>query len=186
MSDFLAWFTDDPTPILIGGGLALAILAAIVYFTGRAAWMFGMGIVVAIMGLALLTDFLIVTDRELINEVIAEGATALKSNQLDNVMRLVSPSANELQRLARDTMQSVKFKDVRVTTTPKIVVNQLTTPKTAIARFAAVADVGTTSGTFKVPRRVEVHFEWQKDRWLVSHADWSSIIGGDGNENEIP
>lgn len=186
MSDFLSWFTDDPTPILIGGGLALAILTAIVYFTVRAAWIFGMGIVVAIMGLALLTDFLVVTDRELINEVIAEGATALESNQLDNVLRLVSPSATELQGLARVTIQSFKFKDVRVTTTPQIVVNSLTSPKTAVARFAAVAEVGTTSGIFKVPRRVEVRFEWQKDRWLVSHADWSSIIGGDGNEHENP
>ena len=186
MSDFLAWFTDDPTPILIGGGLALAILAAIVYFTGRAAWMFGMAIVAAIMGLAVLIDFLVVTDRELINEVIVEGATALESNQLDKVLRLVSPAATELQALARVTMQSVKFKDVRVTTSPQIVVNPLTSPKTAVARFAAVAEVGTTSGTFKVPRRVEVRFEWQQDRWLVSHADWSSIVGGDGGENEYP
>jgi len=179
----MSWLTEDPTPIYVLCGLASAVLVAVVYFTGRAVWLLGVTAALGIMGVALLIDVLVLTDRERIEDVIAEGAEAVKSNDISRVLPLISPNAPELQDLATRTMQMFKFSDIRVTTTPEIMVNKLTSPPSAKARFSAVAHVrmpGGGTSTQPVPRKVELRFAWEGDRWLVTHADWSSIIGGNG------
>jgi len=185
----MTWLTEDPTPIYVVAGMAAAVFVALVYFTGRAVWLLGVVVALGIMGAVLLIDVLVITDRERIEDVIAQGAEAVKSNDINHVLPLISPNAPELQDLARRTMQMFKFADVRVTSTPDIVVNKLTSPPSAKANFSAVAHVRMpTSGTSTqpVPRRVELRFAWEGDRWLVTHADWSSIIGGGGDDDGNP
>lgn len=184
MTDTFSWLVEDPTPILILGGIGAAIFAAVVFFTGRVVYLTGAGIALAVMGMALLTDYLVITDRERIEDVIAAGAAAMEANRVDDVLKLVSPKATKLHELARSTMQMVTFQRIRVTTTPKITINPLTSPKSAEASFTAVADVkGAGFGELKVPRRVEIKFEWQDDRWIVTDAKWHSFLGEEAGEN---
>ena len=187
MSDSFTWLTEDPTPILIVGGIALAAIIAAVYFTGRAVFLLGAAVILPVLGAVLLVDFMVVTDRERVGDVISAGAAAVEANRLDDLLKLVSPQAKQLQDLARSTLKMVAFTSVRVTSTPKIVINPVTSPKSAEATFMAVAEVKgniTNNAEIKVPRRVRVTFEWQNDRWMVTDARWGSIVDPDSVEND--
>lgn len=189
MSEIASWFTEDPTYIVITCGVVAAIFALVVFLSGRVVFAWGIGIPVAIALLALMSDFLVVTDRERVGDVIAEGAAALTANDMKRVLALISPSAVDLRATAAMTMKAITFKDVRVTTTPKIVINKSKSPWGALAVFSAVAELkGTTGelGEFKVPKRVEVHFERLDDHWVITEAKWRSIVGEDDTANDRP
>ncbi len=87
----IIWFTENPTPILVGGGLALLVLAGFFLKSGRAAILIAMALVAAVMGLAVLTDRLIVTDREQVANTIYDAAAAAERNELNAVMDIISP-----------------------------------------------------------------------------------------------
>ncbi len=100
----ITWFTEDPTPILIVGGLTLAVLLVMVLKTGQGLYLFIMAGVAAFMGLAVLIDKLVVTDREMVEKVIYDAAAAAEQNKLEQVASYISPSApnNSLRAQALD------------------------------------------------------------------------------------
>jgi hypothetical protein len=96
------WFTENPLPILIGGGVVLLVLLVLLLKTGRGVILTAMLGVAVVMGLAVLIDRLVVTDRERIANVIYQGAAAAQRNDLDAIVDLISPSASDVRAASRD------------------------------------------------------------------------------------
>src|SRR5262245_66549345 len=89
----MTWLTEDPTPILIAGGIALIVLLVALLKTGRGVVLMAMVGVALLMGLALLIDKLVVTDRESAADVIYQAAAAAEENKPEVVLSFISPSA---------------------------------------------------------------------------------------------
>jgi hypothetical protein len=97
----ITWFTEDPTPIIVGGILCLFVLGMFFLKSGRGIILVGMACVAQIMGLAVLIDHLVVTDREQVANVIYQAAAAAERNDLEAVTAFISPSATEVKAEAR-------------------------------------------------------------------------------------
>jgi hypothetical protein len=64
----LTWFTENPIPLYVILGIIGIISLLAFYSTGRRGCWVGVGAAVVLIGLAWLTDYLVVTDREMIEE----------------------------------------------------------------------------------------------------------------------
>ncbi|MEK6247426.1 MAG: hypothetical protein N2C12_04555, partial [Planctomycetales bacterium] len=88
----MSWLIEDPTVVVVVGILLIGILAVVLVKTGRAVMLLPMIIVLAIMGTCLLTDYMVVTERERIEEVIDNVIAALLN---DDVPRATSHIAGK-------------------------------------------------------------------------------------------
>jgi hypothetical protein len=166
----IIWFTEDPTPILIAGGITLIVLLVFLLKTGRGAILYAMAGVAFFMGLAVLIDKLVVTDRERIEKVIYDAAAAAERNELSAVANYISPSKpairSEIQRwIGQVTIESVTVGGLNVE------VDRKSTPPTAIARFWFIGKGKLKRGDLAhdtFPGRLLVKFQKEGDRWLVT------------------
>src|ERR1051326_3688214 len=108
------WFTENPLPILIGGGVALLVLLVLLLKTGRGLILTALLGVAVFMGLALLIDRLVVTDRERVADVINQGAAAAQRNDLDAIVNLISPSATDVRAEARRWVGQARLEEVTI------------------------------------------------------------------------
>jgi hypothetical protein len=165
------WFTENPLPILIGGGVVLLVLLVMLLKTGRGVILTAMLGVAIVMGLAVLIDRLVITDREKIANVIYEGAAAAQRNDLDAIVNLISPSATDVRTEARRWVGQARLEEVTVTAMD-VTLDRATNPPTGVARFRVFARgqivdrSGTLPGTYL--GILTVHFRREGDRWLVT------------------
>jgi hypothetical protein len=170
----ITWFTEDPTPILIAGGITLIVLLVFLLKTGRGAILYAMAGVALFMGLAVLIDKLVVTDRERIANVIYDAGAAAKRNDLSAVVAFISPSVPAVQQDARRWIGQAKLDEVTITNM-RIDLDRSTNPPTATAVFRGFAQgqlrdrsavyAGTYFGL------ITAHFRREGDRWVVTDYD---------------
>jgi hypothetical protein len=168
------WFTENPTPILILGVVTLAILIVLLLKTGRGVILAAMAGVALLMGLAVLTDKLIVTERERVANVIYDAAAvapaATRSNDLSPILQCISPSAPQVAAEARSWIGQVHLDSVSIhqmDVTP----DRSTHPPTAVARFIVHAEGTAKRGTTiynNYVGRLRVNFQLENNRWLVT------------------
>jgi hypothetical protein len=170
----LTWFTENPLPILICGAVVLLVLLVLLLKTGRGAILTAMLAVAVVMGLAVLIDRLVVTDREKIANVIYAGAAAAQRNDLEAVIDLISPDAAGVRAEARRWIGQgghARLDEVNITAM-EVTLNRATNPPTGTARFRVFArgQVIDREGTFGGPYTeiLTVHFRREGDRWMVT------------------
>lgn len=167
----MLWLTENPTPILFVGIFVVAVLAALFVTTVRKEFLWGIAGVLVLMGGAMLVDWLVVTDRELIEQTIDGGVAALEANDLDRVLTFLSPSAQKTRQRAQWALGAVEFQNVNISNL-EIEVNQHTSPPTADVRFHGVFRYRETvspdqfQGLYSA--RFEVEFEKIDGRWLIT------------------
>jgi hypothetical protein len=170
----IIWFTEDPTPILVGGGLTLLVLAGFFLKTGRGWVLASMGVVAAVMGLAVLVDRLVVTDREAVANTIYQAATSAERNDLNAVSEFISPSAPEVKAEARRWIGQAKVSSVSISAM-EVTVDRAAKPMTATASFRVYATGELTDRTMPYPftylGRLEVKFVQSGQRWLVTEYE---------------
>ncbi len=166
----ITWFTEDPTTILVVGGIALIVLLGFLLKTGRGAVLYAMAGVALFMGLAVLIDKLVVTDRERIENVIYDAADAAKRNDLNAVVAFISPSVPAVQQEARHWVGQAKLDEVTITNM-RVDLDRSTSPPIATAVFRGFAQgqlrdrnaiyAGTYFGL------ITAHFRLEGGKWLV-------------------
>ena len=164
------WFTENPTPILILGVVTLAILIVLLLKTGRGAILAAMAGVALLMGLAVLTDKLIVTERERVANVIYDAAAAAEKNELEEVLKCISPSAPHITSEARSWIGQVHLDSVSIHQMD-VTLDRSTQPPTAVARFIVHAEGTAKRGTTiynNYVDRLRVNFQLENNRWLVT------------------
>jgi len=165
------WFTENPLPILIGGGVVLLVLLVVLLKTGRGVILSAMLCVAVVMGLALLIDRLVVTDREKIANAIYAGAAAAQANNLDAIVDLISPSAADVRAEARRWVGQARLDEVTVAAMD-VTLDRAANPPTGVARFRVfargqiVGRAGALPGTYF--GILTVHFRREGDHWLVT------------------
>jgi hypothetical protein len=166
----ITWFTEDPMPIFILGGITLAVLLVFLLKTGRGAVLFAMAAVAAFMGMAVLIDALVVTDRERVENVIYKAAAAAERNDLDAVVGFVSPSAPQISAEIRHWISQLIVDSVSIGSL-EVELDRSTNPPTATAKFWYIGQGKWRRGDTvhdRIPGKLKVDFRKEGDRWLVT------------------
>ncbi|HTQ38780.1 MAG TPA: hypothetical protein VMJ32_07115 [Pirellulales bacterium] len=166
----LTWFTENPTPILIGGGLILAALGVLFLKHGRVWILLSMASVALVMGLAVLVDHLVVTEREQVANVIYDAAAAGERNDFDACLACISPTAGEVKAEAERWIGRAKFDSVSISAM-EVTLDRTASPMTATAEFRVFATGQITDRDAPYPfqylSHLEVKLQKQANRWLV-------------------
>lgn len=171
---------ENPLPAIFAGIVAAAVVGVIFVNTRnfRVLWALPVIFLLTLGGVAL--EWLIVTEREEVEQTLDGIAAALESNDLDAVLRYVSPQAAQTRQRAAWAMGIVTIRDVRMRNR-EVRINRLTSPPTAEAEFN-----GTLFFDLKQPQigmirdvylaRFVVQLESDGNRWLVTdHIEYQPL-----------
>ncbi len=166
----IIWFTENPTPILVAGGMMIMLLLVFFLKSGRLVLLWPAGAALAFMGLTVLIDHLVVTDRERVQNVIYDAAAAAEQNHLEKVIDYISPSATHVRDEARRWIGQAKLESVTIAQL-EVTVDKSKRPYTAVAHFWVRAQ-GTAHTETAIYRnyvgRLVVDFQLEGDHWLVT------------------
>ena len=129
-------------------------------------------------GALVLIEWLVVTDREKIYDVIDQVAAAVEANDLKTASQFVSTSESSMAipALVKAAMASGSFSKVQVSSDRKIKINRHTSPPTATAtaRFTAWAQIRD----FRTPtQRVTLTLRLEDERWRISKLEYRGVVG---------
>lgn len=165
----MTWLTEDPRPILAAGGVALVVLFVFLLKTGRGVVMLAMGGVALCMLLALVIDKLVLTDREQVEMIIAQGVEAATRNDEAAIIALISPASAGMKDDARYWLKRILIEDVTYGGV-RIEDGPMSKPPTLIARLWFVAKGKLRRGdTFRdrVPGKLRIVFQKEGDKWYI-------------------
>jgi hypothetical protein len=164
-------FLESPWPILVIGLAAEAILVVILVRTGRGVLLAAMAAVAVTVGIGLLVERLVVTDRKLVAHSIDAAAAALEANDLPRLLELLAPDAAETRQAASAALQAGEFIQVRIYGL-EVAVVRTTSPPTAKATFNVIATGKDRRGMFDQqslrPFPMIVRLRWESGRWLIT------------------
>jgi hypothetical protein len=164
-------FLESPWSILVIGLAAEAILAVILVRTGRGVLLAAMAAVAVAVGIGLLVERLVVTDRKLVAQTIDGAAAALEANDLPRLLELLAPDAAETRQAASQVLQEGEFIQVRIYGLEVNVV-RTTSPPTARATFNVIATGKDRRGVLGQqplpPFKLIVRLRWESGRWLIT------------------
>lgn len=166
----ITWFTENPTPLLVTGGMMLMLLLVFFLKSGRFVLFWPMGAVAVFMGITVLVDRLVVTDRERVQNAIYDAAAAGEKNNLEGVLAIISPSAARVREEARRWIGQAKLEEVTIGNL-QVTLDRTKQPQTAVAEFWVRAQGEARTGTtiyHNYVGRLRVEFQQEGERWLVT------------------
>lgn len=178
----MSWLFEDPTTMIVAGTLIECLLAVALVKSGRAILVVPILAVLALIGLGVLIERLVVTEAEQIEATLAGVADALEANDVEAVLRHIDPAASGLRSEVKSRMPQMRITDARVYDLV-VRVNRYSSPPTAEADFT-----GRLKGRFRgeggagreglVLRNFTVQFSQEGDRWLIMGYEDHGTIGG--------
>jgi hypothetical protein len=170
------WLFEQPLIIVALGVTLILGLGAAWSASGRKELLYAVGAAMALLVVGLVSERLVVTDREAIRQTLLEIATHVKNNDHAALRRRIHSSATDLKRKADAELPGYHFTECRITRIHKIDIDTSAAPHSALVEFNIMA-----SGTFKVegtevsdtvPRWVQLQLLREDDgRWTVSGYD---------------
>jgi hypothetical protein len=164
-------FLESPWPILALGITVEVVLAIALLVTRRGMllwWMLGTA---AFVMLGVLVEWMVVTDREAIDDALHDCAQALEANDRNRLLVHVSPSAKQLRSEVQTIMDRVVVTMMRISDM-EITVNRNVDPRIARAAFKAIGKGRDRTGEFPLDQaygcKVIVNFRREGDRWLAT------------------
>lgn len=178
----MSWLFEDPTTLIAAGVLIEALLAVALVKSGRILLIAAMVGVLALVGLGVLVERLVVTEREQIEATLDGVTTALEANDVEGVLRFIDPAAAGMRSSVRSAVSEARITDARIYDLVAHV-DHRTNPPTARAdltgrvkgRYRGEAPAGG-EGLFL--RRFTVDFRQEGDRWLMTDYQDRGPIGG--------
>ena len=131
--------------------------------------MVAMAAIAALVGLLSLVELLLVTPREAVDLTLREIARAVEANDQAATLSYIYPLATETRADVEALMPRVEIFTARVTDTPRIEVNQNTSPMEAVANFRAFIEATVKKGGMKGVYfdEIQVRLVHSEDRWLI-------------------
>ena len=172
----MTMFLENPIPILVVGVVAEAILALIFVNTRRGSVLAAMGVVLALMLLGVLTEHLIVTPREEVENMIDDLAAALKSEtdapeaKKQQVLGFLSTSAKDSRRKAEQNLDKFTLTGAWIRHL-EVTVNELTNPPSAHVTFTGMLTGKYHAGQLpfnSVPVQFEAKLRKENGRWVIA------------------
>ncbi len=172
---------EDPTPFIVLGIFAEAVLGVMLVRTGRGVLLAAMlGVLLLVLaGVAL--EWLAVTEVERVEATLKGAAAAMEANDEDALLAYCSSSesAAYTRSRAQQALRSAEITRIKLNAL-KITINRLTSPPTAEARFVAVVSAQghrDTFGHMTRPVRLSVELCCESGRWLIIGHEWEDGPG---------
>ncbi len=172
------WLVEDPTPTLVGILLVEAVLTLALVKTGRGI-LFAAIAGVALLGAGLLAlEWIVVTDKESVEDTLTAAAHALEANDPQAVIRFIDPASPMRSRVAQEmsrvTINKASFSRLDVT------FNRRVTPPTAEADFMGFINGRDRRGELPYENfagRFVVHLRREGDAWLMTDYEMHDRTG---------
>ncbi|RIK76174.1 MAG: hypothetical protein DCC67_14250 [Planctomycetota bacterium] len=166
----MAMLTENPLPIILIGGVAAT--AALVFFLARrtSGPLMALAAILGLSAALLAVERLVVTDREEVEQSIAELFAAIEANDVQRTLRQVDPNSS-VPADVRALMPLIHVEKARTMGSQGIQVHLDQEPPTAVSS-GKVALTGTHASSGApvgyVNQRVEITWTKPGDRWMVS------------------
>jgi len=138
---------EDPTPVIVVGILAEAVLAAALVRTRRGFLLWPMAGVLGLVVIGVVVERLVVTEKERVATALYGAARAVEDNDRERVGTYVARYASDVLRRDVSYLDRLEFTGVTLRGM-EITINELTSPPTAEARFFARAEFKDRSGDY--------------------------------------
>jgi hypothetical protein len=172
---------EDAWTLLGLGALAEFLLGVALWRTRRGALVAAIVLVAVLTGLGVLVEWLVVTDREAVEDTLRQAAAAVCSGDEEQVLRFVAPEAEDIREDVRRYLSLARF--------THIAINQPQTQvfegaqRTARVRFTARGSAEPKGG-YDAARRefveyLEVRFRREGERWLVTQYQRLKLTPGE-------
>jgi hypothetical protein len=183
------WLLESPYTIVALGVALIFALGVAWTTTGRQQLLYALAAAIALLFAGLLTERLIVTDREKIESTLREIARDVKNNDHRRIVSHIHSSATAIKQKAQAELPKYHFTDFRITRINSLDVDRSVDPPSAVVELNVVG-----GGTFHehsiemdhVARWVKLHLLREKDgRWTVAeyeHDDPQRMIMQTPNE----
>jgi hypothetical protein len=162
-------FLESPWPIISIGIVVELVLGIVLWCTGRGRVLWMMLGVLGFALLGFLLQWLVVTDREAINNLLHDCAAAAKANDVERILAHVSPEAVELRTDIRQVLERAEVTLVWISDL-QLKVDRRANPPVANARFKVIAQGNDRKGQYPYKSHLckpSVDFRLQDDRWII-------------------
>jgi hypothetical protein len=166
------WLVEDPWPIVWFAAAGVGLLAVAFYHTRSKVVLAAIGLVLvgALGGLAV--EWLVVTEREEVEDTLYGAAAALEANDPPQVLQFIASDATEMRAAVQRTLPQFEIGEAKIGDL-KINFNRMMEPPTATAQFIGRITAKTRSEAERLPREnfirpFEITLRREGDRWLLS------------------
>lgn len=166
----MAMFTENPLAVIVMGGVAAT--AALVFFLARRTGgsLVALASILAVTGLLIVAERVIVTEREEVEQSVAEMFEAIEANDVQRVLASVDPNSN-LPKDVQALMPLIHVEKCRTLSRLDVDLHMDQPPPSAVST-SRVALTGThaSSGTpvGYVNQRVDITWIKPAGRWVVT------------------
>lgn len=157
-------------PIVFVALIVEAILFIVLVQTGRKAVLYLMVAVGVLAVLLVGVERVVVTERERVEAAVYGIRDAMKRNDLDGVLDLISPQAKDVRNDARRGFDQLRVEDAIVKSNLTIAVHPDSTPPLAVAEFNGVIIGGDKHGQvehYTAPYYFVLTFRKEGDAWRL-------------------
>ncbi|HWB10576.1 MAG TPA: hypothetical protein VG826_15205 [Pirellulales bacterium] len=177
----MSWLFEDPTTLIAAGLLIEVLLGVGLVKSGRGVLVLPMIGVLALVGLGVLVERLVVTDREQVETALDGVCRALMANDVEGVVSYIDPEAAVIRSHVRSLLPRAHVTDARLYDLD-IRVNPRTSPPSAQANFT-----GRVKGNFQgegggseglVLRKFTVDLRQEGEKWLITGYEDHGTLGG--------
>ena len=165
----MSWLLEDPTPTLVAVVLIVAVLTIALIKTGRGSFLLAIAGVALLGGALLVLEWLVVTDRETVEETLSAAAKALEANDAQALSAYIaaeSPMRREVaQEMSRVTINKASWSRLEVK------FNRYTNPPSAVADFMGYINAKDRRGEMPYENfagRFVVQLRKENDRWVMT------------------
>lgn len=166
---------ENPWPVILLAVLIEGVLAVVLWRTGRGLVLLAMLAVLLLAAALLGLEWLVVTEREVVEQTVHAGAAAMESNDPDRAAAFLAPDNADTERLIRWGMRRVEITRVTITDLEIGEIDRDATPPTT--RVEVVARVVFQDRRGQIPYNhrlvdVQLTFERIEGRWRVTGHRW--------------
>ena len=173
----MTWLTENPLPILAIGGVGFVLLLVGFMASRRAQFLLAAGgVVVLVVGLVI-AERMIVTEAEEVASAVWTLAAAVEQNDLEAVLKSISPAAEHLRRAVRTALPQVQVTSINISGL-ETEVPETRAPRMGTARFRAKVEFSATEFPHQVSfDKWELTFRLEEEKWLLFDAVRSRAVG---------
>lgn len=164
----MTWLFENPVPIIIMGGLTLAIIAGGWFQTQRKELVIAFLAALVVFGGLLVLERSVVTDGEQVEALIAQIAREAEANDAEALATHFHSSAAKYRDQLTTEMAVFQVQRISIKSNLKVAVDPQVRPKRAVATFNVTATISEKTGTIKemvIPRFVTATFEMEDGQW---------------------
>lgn len=174
----IEWFTENSfVPMVTGGLLTLAFLGFAFYFYDRTMLLIAI-LIAAITAGIVITEILIVTDKERLTLIVKDLAKSVEANDMDAILRRVSDAREDAKSRIRSEMPQIQFQSCRILKVLEFEIDD-DRKKAKIVFVAFATGSQAQVGRGSVHRRVTLFFEKDaNDQWRIYDYEHEPATAG--------